>query len=411
MNTLLRRSAITLALLGANHALAGGLWLNEYGDFAGGRANAGAAAGVDEASTILQNPASGHRIEGSQMFMAGGAFIPQVKFDVDESDPLIGDENGGQAGLPAGAASFAYVHDTGSDKWSVGIAMSGLSGAGLDYKDEWVGRYQATDVNLVILGLDPTVSYRVTDKFAVGVSAVLYYASLELKVRIPAALPPGQPDHEDGKAKLDGDDWDAGFKLGATYEFSPYTRVGMLYQSELDINFDGNLKIQSGDKEAESNTNQKMAQYVRVGLHHDLNDRLGLDFTLGWDDWSALDSIFVSVDTGGPVEEAGLEKGWKDTYHYAAGFSYKLNEDWDLTAGIAYDTNPVDSRDRTADLAVDRQVRYNAGARYELSETLTMGGYVNYADLGSAKIDSDLFSGKYSSNEVYAFSVYANWKL
>ncbi len=44
MTPLLQRSVITLALLGANQAFAGGLWLNEYGDFAGGRASAGAAA-------------------------------------------------------------------------------------------------------------------------------------------------------------------------------------------------------------------------------------------------------------------------------------------------------------------------------------------------------------------------------
>ena len=409
MKTLLQRSAIALALLGANHALAGGLWLNEYGDFAGGRANAGAAAGVDEASTILQNPASGGRIEGSQLFLAGGAFIPRVKFDAHESTPGAGDDNGGQAGLAAPSMAFAYVHDLGSDKWSAGIGMSGLSGAGLDYNDEWVGRYQATDVSLALLALAPTVSYRVTDKFSVGATVELYYASLELKVRIPESVPPGPPDgHNDTKAKLDGDEWDVGFKLGATYDFSPYTRVGILYQSELNISFDGKLKIQSKDLEADSSTKQDMAQYVRVGLHHDLNDRLGLDFTVGWDDWSALSSILVSVDTGDGTD---LAKGWHDTYHYAGGFTYKLSEDWDITAGIAYDTNPVHSRDRTADLAVDRQVRYNAGARYELSETLTMGGYVNYTDLGSAKIDTHIFSGKYSSNEMYSFSVFANWKL
>ena len=81
---------MSLALLGANQALAGGLWLNDYGDFAAGRASAGAVAGVDEASTIIHNPASATGIEGSQLFLSGGVFIPDVKFDICLSGFFLG---------------------------------------------------------------------------------------------------------------------------------------------------------------------------------------------------------------------------------------------------------------------------------------------------------------------------------
>ena len=41
--------AVTAALASAGNSMAGGLWINDYGDFAGGRASAGAAAGTDDA--------------------------------------------------------------------------------------------------------------------------------------------------------------------------------------------------------------------------------------------------------------------------------------------------------------------------------------------------------------------------
>ena len=50
MIPLLKQGMTTLLLLGASHVSAGGLWLNEVGDFAGGRASAGASAGTDEAT-------------------------------------------------------------------------------------------------------------------------------------------------------------------------------------------------------------------------------------------------------------------------------------------------------------------------------------------------------------------------
>ncbi|MEP1594855.1 MAG: outer membrane protein transport protein, partial [Halieaceae bacterium] len=124
-------------------------------------------------------------------------------------------------------------------------------------------------------------------------------------------------------------------------------------------------------------------------------------------DWSALDEVFVAL----PSQGASLKKNWEDTYHYAAGFQYKASDRWDITAGIAYDTNPVSSSDRTADLPVDRQIRYNIGARYALRDNLKLGGYANYTDLGSAKIKANGWSGEYSSNNVIELGVYANWTL
>ena len=120
-----------------------------------------------------------------------------------------------------------------------------------------------------------------------------------------------------------------------------------------------------------------------------------------------MKDVFVSL----PEIEAGLARNWKDTYHYAAGFQYAANRNWDITAGIAYDTNPVDARDRTADMPIDRQIRYTGGARYRLSESLTLGGYLNYTDLGSAKIRTGLWGGEYDKNEVIELAVYLNWLI
>ena len=106
MKKILQSTTITLVMLGGNHAVAGGLWLNEYGDFSGGRASAGATAGTDEAATIIHNPASATRIKGDQLFGAASALITRVKFDVKESRPLVGDGNGGQAGQVAPGASM-----------------------------------------------------------------------------------------------------------------------------------------------------------------------------------------------------------------------------------------------------------------------------------------------------------------
>jgi long-chain fatty acid transport protein len=384
-------------------ASAGGLWLNQYGDFAAGRASAGASAGVDEASTIIHNPASSLQLEGSQLFVGAGVILADIAFDIEETNPISGTDDGGDAGLDAPVAGFAYVHDTGSDKWSTGIYMAGLSGAGLDYNDDWVGRFQNTYVEILVLTLAPTIAYQVTDNFSVGVAAQLYYGALDFEIAIPSI----RPGVDNRQGSLDGTDTGVAFALGAVYEFSDLTRVGINYQSEIELDFDGKLKVPAGSVTANSNTELPLAQFVRVSLHHSLDEKIGVDFTVGWDEWSTLDEVFVAL----PSQGAGLSKNWSDTYHYAAGFQYAATPEWDVTAGIAYDTNPVSTKDRTADMPVDRQIRYNVGARYKFRDNLDLGGYANYTDLGSAKIKTDFWSGDYSSNSVVELGLYANWRL
>jgi long-chain fatty acid transport protein len=395
-------SLFVSGLIGTGNAMAGGLWLNEFGDFSGGRAAAGAAAGLDDAAGIIYNAASASRIEGNQLFLAGGVLIPTLEFDIDYTNPLTGSNNGGEAALNAPGLAVAYVHDIDSDQWSIGISLGGLSGAGLEYNKQWVGRFQATDVELLVMALAPTASYQVTDKLALGASIQLYYSSLDLKLAVPSPQNPGT-----GKAELDGTDTGFGFTLGAIYEISDSTRLGMNYQSELDIDFDGKLKVNVADVRVDANTELTLAQFIRLSLHHDFNDRWGLAVTLGWDDWSAMDNVFVSV----PERDGELEKNWDDTYHSAIGLEYQLNDKWQLTTGIAYDTNPVDASDRTADMPVDRQVRYAAGARYVMSDTMTVGGYINYVDLGSAKIRTDSWGGEFKDNDLLQISVFLDWEI
>ena len=57
MKKIASTAILPVFLLAGAPAQAGGLWLNEFGDFSGGRAAAGAAAGTGDAAAILYNPA------------------------------------------------------------------------------------------------------------------------------------------------------------------------------------------------------------------------------------------------------------------------------------------------------------------------------------------------------------------
>jgi long-chain fatty acid transport protein len=411
MNRIFKGAAIAGAMLGAGAASAGGLWLNEYGDFAGGRAAAGAAAGTDEAMTIAYNPASISRMEGNQLFASAGAIIGNMNFDLRYTTPLNGTDDGGDAGETAPFASMAYLHDFDSDRWSAGVGLYAVSGAGIDYGDNWAGRFQATDVFLQVMAISPTVAYQVTEELSLGVTLQGYYADLEVKTAVP------RPDQSkpEGKAEINGDDIRPGYALGAMYELSDRTRFGLAYQSELKPKFDGDFKLQVNDanvgelddisRNISTNTELVLAEYVRFSVHQDMDERWAVDFTVGWDNWSAFKNVLIETQD----VQANIPGDWRDTYHYAWGAQYKLDKYWTLTSGIAYDTNPIDASHRNAQLPVDRQVRYAAGARYALWDSLTVGGYVNYMDLGRARISGKRFGGEFDYNNATQLILNLNW--
>jgi long-chain fatty acid transport protein len=341
--------------------------------------------------------------------VSAGVIHSTAKFDVKRSAVANGDGDGGDAGSTAPGGSVFYAHPL-NDRLAFGVSGLALTGAVLDYDDDWVGRYQVQDVSILVIGAVPSIGYRVTDKFFVGASVPVMYSELDMDVAVPNPLSPVQG--PDGKINLDGDDVKVAGTLSFLYEFTERTRLGGRATSKFDFDYDGNISSELlGEVGVE--TNLTMAAVARVGLSHDLNDSWSLHATWGWDNWSELKDVFISTNTRG----ATLPRNWDDTYHYALGADYRLDKRWTLRAGVAYDTNPVDEKDRTADMPLDEQFRYAAGFDYVRDSGMKISGSVVYADYGDAEIVSNRapplfgFEGDYKTNDLWFASISFNWQL
>jgi long-subunit fatty acid transport protein len=62
-------------------------------------------------------------------------------------------------------------------------------------------------------------------------------------------------------------------------------------------------------------------------------------------------------------------------------------------------------------MPADRQLRFAAGAQYQWSDRLNVGGNFVFLDAGNAKINSRNLKGDYKSNEVYFFALNASYKF
>jgi long-chain fatty acid transport protein len=401
-------SAIGLfSLLLASQVHAGGLWISEYGQPTMGRAAAGEEAGTDTADTALFNAAAMSRIDKSELTVTAGAALPVVEFDVDQGSALNGSGDGGDAGGLAPIGSVYYVHPI-NEKWTVGGSLVGLTGATMDYNDDWAGRFQAQEVSIIVVGLVPSVAYKVSDKFSVGLSVPIMYSKLELDIAVPnQANPLTGPE---GKAQVDGDDVKVAATLSFLYEFNESTRLGGRATSKFDFEYGGDLETQHLGAVG-IDTEVTMASIVRIGIAHDINEQWSAYATVGMDNWSEMKNVVLSTSSGG----VSLPRNWEDTYHYGIGADYRMDKHWTLRAGVAYDTDPTRAKDRTADMPLDEQKRYAIGADYLRDSGMTISGSLVYADYGDAAIDSARlpplvgYKGEYKTNEIWFASVAFNW--
>lgn len=378
--------------------IGGGLYLNEFGTPSMGVAGAGANAVAVDASTSFHNAAGMTRIKGKELMATGGLLNATVEFDPDDDTPIPGGD-GGDAGGPAPIIGGFYVHSL-SDKWKLGANLITITGAVLDYDDDWTGRYLNTEVTLLTVTFFPSIAYRVNKWLSLGGGPQIMYADLEMKAMAP--LPFGS-----GEVKIDGNDVAFGFGLGALFEVSERTRFGLVYQSEIEPEFDGDVSIDPPGISVSTDTTITLARFVKLAGYHEINERWALLGTVGWEDWSAFEDVNISTELG----DQKIPRNWKDTWKIAAGIHFRPVEKWLLQLGFAYDTSPVDSDDRTPDMPIDRQIRYATGVQYNWSDKLSTGAQLVYADYGNAKINNDLLRGDYKRNDFLFFALNANWKF
>jgi long-chain fatty acid transport protein len=386
---------LSMALV-AGPVLAGGLYLQEFGTSTMGTANAGAQAWADDASTVFHNPAGMTRIKGNAVSLGFGMVVSNAKFDPDSTTPIPGTD-GGNAGGPAPLLGSYYVHSL-SDRLKLGVGMTSISGAVLNYDNDWTGRYLVRDVSIFTMAVTPNVAYRITDWFSLGAGFVVTYGRLNMTVAVP-------PPDGTGQVTLDGlDDFTWAFRVGALFELSPRTRVGIGYQSRTNLDFSGNIEFARVPIQPAVNTEFPFPQLAGLGIYHELNDKFALLASGGWEQWSDLGTQFVSTARG----SVAIPRNWDDTWKIAGGIHYRPTKPLLLQAGISYDTSPVSSEDRTPDVPIDRQIRYAVGAQYQWSERLGLGLAFEYADYGSAEIENELLLGDYSSNDIFFTTMTVN---
>jgi long-chain fatty acid transport protein len=379
---------------------AGGLYVGEFGQPNQGASRAGANALAEDASTAAQNPAGVMFLDGKKTMATGLVIRSKTEFDQQERFPgtptavannagngPAGD--GGDAGGTSVGGAFFHAHPV-NEKWGWGVAFASLSGAVIDYDDgaDFAGRYWASEVDLLTVGLMPSISYKFTDSFAASLHTSLSYGQLDMDVYAPGpAQPPGLGGADIGEIKIqNGDDTVLSYGASAMWQATGSLRLGILYNSEIEYDFDSDLNLSDLPPATTVGASIQMTypQTIRASATQDLNDELTLLASVAWEQWSEFKDIPITTGLG----TMALPRNWDDTYFFSVGLRWKPDNRWTYYTGIGYDTDPTKASNRTADMPLDEQIRLSGGVTYERDNGHKIGGVLTLADYGDGKIDN-----------------------
>ena len=409
-------------------AWSGGLYVWEFGHPAQGASGAGAGALAEDASTAFLNPAGIMMLDESDMMASAIVIDSSIKFRQDPNSALQppsvtdGDGNrpagnGGDAGSTAVGGGFFYARPV-NDKWGWGVSLGSISGVEMEYARprDFAGRYWGTRVELLTINVTPALAYRVSDTLSLGIAVPVMFGQLDLDVAIPGLT----ETMGEGTARIsDGEDIEATFSLSALWQATPRLRLGAMYLNEIDVAFDSDLELDpppgGSPNDVSADVSFTFPQTLRAWGSFELNDRVTLLGTVAWEDWSAFDALIIST----PAGDMPLPRNWDDTWHLGAGLKIKTAGPWTWYTGLAFDSDPTDARNRTADMPIDKQWRLSVGAQRFRPNGRRVGFVATYADYGDGSIHNGgarpvtylpwTVDGKFSTNRILFLGFNYGW--
>ncbi len=410
---------------------AAGFKINERGVKQVGTALAGSAVLTEDASVIAYNPAGLARLTKPQLSVAGHL----IDITADFID--TGSSTTGPASTNADDSAFVpniYAAYPINKKMNIGLGVYAPMGLSTTFNQSWQGRYHSTNAELTTINISPSFSYRTADSVSLGLNVDVQLADATLENAIdygiicfaqqsPAicnglGLTPG---NVDGQVNMSADDVAIGYTLGVLWDIDSATRLGFVYQSQVDHTLEGTATFTSVPAAFQPTFNNTAARAslttpdeFTLSFAHDIGSKWRILADFGYAKWKSFSALVVKFDNTLP--DKVVAQRWEDVWRAAIGFNYRVYDNNILRAGFAYDQSPVPSATLRSPRVPDQDRRW-----FAVGYTQNMSGHlsadlsfvhilINDAPLNNTDSTGHLLKGRYES-DVNIFSAQVNWKF
>lgn len=293
------------------------------------RAMGGVGVGMNVGTdNVFRNPAWIVDLKGFNASFGATAFMPQVSASVG---PLTGVGNGVSADSKADFSVIPSVShsDHINENLSYGVGMFGVSGMGVDYRNEDPNKGLADmRTSFQYMRFVPSLSYKYED-FRIGAGLSMAYGALNISANMPSD--PTDPTTAAQRGSGVSEAYGFGAQLGLGYYILPELTIGAYYQSKVATKYEDVFDFDAGNMQN---------GYDDLKLYQPAEAGFGIGYTSSCDCYAiSFDyrRIFWSDAEGYDVF------GWEDQDVFAIGGSMKVDQ-VELRAGYNYAQSPLHNK-------------------------------------------------------------------
>lgn len=396
-----------MTLVFSGGASAAGFQLLEQNASGIGNAYAGSAAVAENASTVFFNPAGMTQLQAREISLGMSAIKTSYKFNNNGSSTGVlsgdGNDGGGWGFVPNAYMTMQVAKD-----WYLGLGIGAPFGLKTEYDNPWTGAAQSVMFDIKTMNINPSVAWRVNDFISLGFG--VNWQRLEAEYERAVGVLSSGLAGSTATLKLEGDAW--GWNAGVLFNIAPTTKVGLSYRSAVRHDLDGNVSVvgngsatangtaaalNAGGASSMTKASIKLPDTFILSATHKLNERVELLGDISWTGWSSIPKVDIIRTSGllnGQTAQT-LDTEFRDTWRFAVGANYQLDNAWKLKFGLAYDQTPVPGAEhRLVSLPDNDRTWFSLGAQYKPSKTMTF-------DIGAAYLyvpTSDINNNQTSAN-------------
>lgn len=441
----------TVALSVPSLALASSFQLLEQSPAQLGKAFAGTASDITDASTVYFNPAGMSRLEGRQLTLGGNAVFTEADFINDGSSYTVGGNtvpvDGSGTTEETGFIPNAYWVMPLSEQFTLGLGAGGPFGLSSDFGTTWPGRYSATFSELEVMNFNATTAWSPNDQIAFGLGVSYQRIDVQLESQFDSTLGLNPDPATDSSARIEGDDDDFVFDASVLWTPAPGTHIGLLWRQGGDFSLSGSASFDYNAacapdaglptgappapttgtlcagalsaREGNVTAGAEMPDTITLSGSQQLGDQWTLHADVSQTRWSSIQTIAVdNVDTGENVTDLDLR--YDDTLRLALGASFAWSDAMTWRFGVAQDDAPQTDPEYVSPRIPDEDRTWLAlGANFVLSDAVSVD--VSYAHLmvDDAELDrqeptatggSYNLQGKFDST-VNIIGAQVNWRF
>lgn len=389
---------LAAAMAAQQEAQGAGYAVREQGGAGQAESFAGATARADDPSTVYFNPAGMTRLNGVQVSVVGSYIMPSARIESASASranvlgrtPITG--SFGDAGRDAFVPASYAVAPLG-DRMRIGIAVNAPWGLVTEYEPGSIVRYHAMRSELRTINVTPAIAFRVTDNFSIGAGLQFQHVYAELTNAVDfgsIAVLNGlgrfgfRPGSADGRSRIEGDDFNLGFVLGAHWEPIQGTRLGLSFRSAVHHELQGTATFSGvpsllapSFRATSAMAKVTTPETVNFGIAQDIGREWTVLLDVQWTNWSRFRELRVGF---GNRPDSVTHQRWDDSWWVALGANWRPAAVPGLTlrAGVAYDQSPVPAETRTPRIPDSDRTWLSFGASYQVTNAIEIAaGYTH----------------------------------